>query len=285
MTSAISKHDDGTIELTVTLPWPDVERTYQEVVNAVTKQTEVSGFRKGKAPKKLVEDKLDSAKIYEEVVKQIVPNTYREAIEAEKIRPAVTPKVELVKANEGEDWVLRFLTCEKPNVELSDYKGAIRSLKGEKQKNIWTPGEKATEDEAKQNQKPSLDAILSAVLSTVKVTIPSVMAETEVTRLLSDLVDQVRKLGLTVEQYLSSTNRTPESIRKEYEAQAHRMIALELALEQIADKENIFVADDEIEAMIKSAKTDEEKKTLERDRYYLASILRRQKTLDFLAGV
>jgi len=76
--------------------------------------------------------------------------------------------------------------------------------------------------------------------------------------LLSDLIDQTKKLGLTVEQYLASTNRTIDTIRKEYEEQAKRTLTLEFALEDIADKESIFVSDDDIDTVIKSAKSDGE---------------------------
>ena len=283
MSTTTARHPDGTIELNVTLAWTDVDRTYHEVTDSFAKQTEIAGFRKGKAPQKLVEEKLDTSKVYEEVVRRIVPKAYTDAVKQENIRPAVTPKVELVNAKQGEDWSIRFFTCEKPVITLGDYKGAVAKLKAEKHKKIWTPGQK--QEEQKEPPKPTLDDILATLLIVLTVTIPTIMIESEVTRLLSDLIDQVRKLGLTVEQYLASTNRTSESVRAEYEAQAKRMISLELGLEKIADTESIFVSDDEIAAMIKSAKTEEERKALDRDRYYLASVLRRQKTLDFLAGV
>ena len=111
------------------------------------------------------------------------------------------------------------------------------------------------------------------------------LVEHEVNRLLSDLIDQTKKLGLTVEQYLASSGRTAETIRHEYEEQAKRTLTLEFSLEEIADKEGILVSDDDIAKVIQTAKTDEEKKALESQRYYLASVLRRQKTLDFLASV
>ena len=103
--------------------------------------------------------------------------------------------------------------------------------------------------------------------------------------MLSNLIDQVKKLGLTVEQYLASTNRTNESIRQEYTDQSRRTITLEFALEEIADKEGILVSDDDVAAVIQSAKNEEEKKSMETQRYYLATILRRQKTLDFLSSL
>jgi FKBP-type peptidyl-prolyl cis-trans isomerase (trigger factor) len=90
---------------------------------------------------------------------------------------------------------------------------------------------------------------------------------------------------MSVEQYLSSTGRTNESVRKEYAEQAKRTLTLEFTLEEIADKEGILVSDDDIDTVIKTAKTEEEKKSLEAQRYYIASVLRRQKTLDFLASI
>ena len=93
---------------------------------------------------------------------------------------------------------------------------------------------------------------LKALYEHVTIKIPGLLLEHEVNRLLSDLIDQTKKLGLTVEQYLASTNRSPESIKKEYEEQATRTLALEFALEEIADKEGIVVSDDDIETVIKN---------------------------------
>lgn len=90
---------------------------------------------------------------------------------------------------------------------------------------------------------------------------------------------------MSVEQYLSSTGRTADGVRKEYEEQARRTLTLEFALEEIADREGIIISDDDIDTVIKTAKTDEEKKSLGAQRYYIASVLRRQKTLDFLSSL
>jgi trigger factor len=50
---------DNSIELTITLPWMDIEKTYEEVVGEFVKNAEMSGFRKGKAPRDIVEKSLD----------------------------------------------------------------------------------------------------------------------------------------------------------------------------------------------------------------------------------
>lgn len=273
MTSTINRQSDGTIDLTITIPWADVATTYEKVVVDMVQKAELPGFRVGRAPRELVEKNLDKTKVYEEVLKTLIPAAYNAAVTEQKVKPIVSPKIELKDATENKDWVFIAHTCEKPAVTLGEYKKAAQALKTK----ILKPGE--------EPKKPTLDELLMTLYKNVTVTLPSLLIEHEVNRLLSELIDQTKKLGLTVEQYLASTQRTSESIKKEYEEQARRTLTLEFALEEIADAEGVLVSDDDIDAVIKTGKTDEEKKTLENQRYYLASVLRRQKTLDFLASI
>jgi FKBP-type peptidyl-prolyl cis-trans isomerase (trigger factor) len=280
---------DNSIELTITIPWVDIEKIYEEVVVDFVKNAEISGFRKGKAPRDIVEKSLDKGKVYEEVVRRIIPKAYSDALTQEKLHPIVMPKIELKEATEKKDWVIKAITAEKPLFELGDYKKAIKELADSKAKKLWVPGQDTSTGSAQgkeeMQKKPSLDEILMTLFGTVKATIPEILIENETNRLLSDLIDQTKKLGMSVEQYLSSTHETSESIRDEYKQQAIRTITLEFALEEIADKEGLLVSDDEIQKAIDTAKTPEEKKALEGEKYYLATILRRQKTLDFLAAL
>lgn len=273
MTSTMQKLADGTIELTITIPWSDVGKTYETVITDMVAKAELPGFRAGKAPRELVEKSLDKTKVYEEALKTLIPAAYNEAITKEHIHPIVNPKIELKDATEHKDWIFKALTCERPAVTLGDYKAAISGVKTK----ILKPGE--------EPKKPTLDELLMALYTTITTTLPALLVEHEVNRLLSELIDQTKKLGLTIEQYLASTQRTTESIKKEYDEQARRTLTLEFALEEIADREGILVSDDDIDAVIKTGKTDEEKDALKAQKYYLASVLRRQKTLDFLASI
>ncbi|MBI5619527.1 hypothetical protein HY950_01035 [Candidatus Gottesmanbacteria bacterium] len=288
MTSSLNRLADATVELTITIPWSDVAKTYETAVAEAVKHAEVSGFRKGNAPRKVVEEQLDKTKVYEEVLKDLLPKVYNQAVTDQKLHPIINPKIELKEASEGKDWIVRAVTCEKPDVTMGNYQQAIKDLKASRQKKIWVPGQEPKEggkNPPAGGEKPSLDELLKALFTSVTITIPSLLVEHEVNRLLSDLIDQTKKLGLTVEQYLASSGRTAETIRHEYEEQAKRTLTLEFSLEEIADKEGILVSDDDIARVIQTAKTEEEKKALESQRYYLASVLRRQKTLDFLTSL
>jgi len=285
MNTQLKRLEDKTIELTLSIPWEDIQKTYSEVVDEFVKETELPGFRKGKAPREAVEAKLDKNKVYEEVMQHIIPKVYSEAVETEKLHPVVMPKITLTEAKEGSDWKVLAITCERPEIVLSDYKKAVTEAKAAKTNKIWVPGQEPSKENEEKEKKITLDELLAAVSSAIKATLPAILIDQEVNHLLSDLVDQTKKLGLTVEQYLTSTGRTADGIRHEYEEQARRTLTLEFALEDIADKEGILVSDDEIDTVIKTAKSPEEKASLEKQRYYLATILRRQKTIDMLANV
>jgi trigger factor len=285
MAHTIQRLPNNTIDLTITIPWAEVQKTYDHVVDEMVQNAEVEGFRKGKAPRKIVEEKLDKSKTYEEVLRHIIPKAYGDAVEAEKLHPIVIPKVEIKDAKENSDWTFIAHTCEKPDVDLGDYKKAVIEAKTASQKKIWLPGQEPEKKPEEKDKKPAIDELLKALYGAVKVTIPDLLVENEANRLLSDLLDQTKKLGLTVEQYLSSTGRTGESVRAEYADQARRTFTLEFALEKIADTEGILISDDDIDTVIKTAKDDNERKAMEKERYYLASVLRRQKTLDFLSNL
>ncbi len=284
MKSEFAQKPDGTIELAVTVPWATVESTLNGVIEDIVKRTELPGFRKGKAPRKVVEEKLDRNEAYEEVLKKLLPQLYNDAITEHKLRPIINPKIELVEAKEHSDWKVRMVTCERPKLTIGDFKKAVSELKSAKHKKIWVPGADKKE-EPKEPTKPTLDEILTAVLSTITGIIPALLLENQINKMLSDLIDQTKKLGLSVEQYLTSTGKTADGVREEYKAQAENSLKLEFALEDIADKEGVIISDDDIDTVLKTAKTDEERKSLEKERYYLASLLRRQKTLDFLGGL
>ena len=122
-------------------------------------------------------------------------------------------------------------------------------------------------------------------MSEVEVELSDLLISEEANRLLANLVDQTQKLGLTVEQYLISKGKTSEQLRAEYAKQAAKNLSIEFALVEIADKENITVTPEDLEKIIAKVEKPEEREKLKQDSYYLAHLLRQQKTLDFLSNL
>ncbi|QQG40647.1 MAG: hypothetical protein HYV37_03775 [Candidatus Levyibacteriota bacterium] len=275
ITSTIEKLKDNTIKLTITIPSNMVKKTWEKVVEETSKNAKVSGFRKGKAPKKLIEEQIDTEKIREEVLKELLPQAYIETVKKHNITPIVNPKIHVEKFEEGGDWEFTALTCETPEVNLGKYKDEIQKITAKSK--IIIPG--------KEPQQPNFDEIVKTLLAATTAIIPSMLIEHEVDRLLSQTLDEVKRLGMTLEQYLNATKRTPQNLREEYQKKAETDIKLEFVLQKIAEAEKIVVEEKEIQEAIQKAKDETERKNLEANKYLLASILRQQKTLDFLRNL
>ncbi len=276
MISAIQKLDDGTISLTITIPSARVEEAKKQAIDEYIEGAELPGFRKGKAPKNLVEENIDKEKLREDTLKKVLPQTYMEALKEHNLNPIVSPQVHVKELVDGKDWQYTALTCEFPNIDLGSYKNNIQKITAKKK--IIVPGKK-------EETPITFDEITKEVLNSVKVTLPKLIIDGEVDRLLSQTLDEIKKLGMTLDQYLASTGKTAEVLRGEYEAKAANDIKLEFALQKIADSEKIQVTDEDLDRAIKEAKTEEERKSLEANKYLLATIIRQRKTLDFLRSL
>ena len=272
MESTIEKQEDGTIILNISIPSKIVKDTTEIVLEEVAKSANVAGFRKGKAPKKIVEEKVDKDKVKEEVLKKLLPQAYAQAVKKHDIKPIINPRIHVELLEDNKDWKFTASVCEAPQVDLNGYKDNIKKVTAKSK--IIIPG--------KESKEASFDEIMAELQKSVNVKVSKIIVEQEVERLLAQTLDEIKRLGLTLDQYLSSVHKTVEDLKKEYENKAINDVKLEFALAKIAQEEKITVDDKEIEDAIKNAKDENERKGLEANKYLLASIIRQQKTLDFL---
>lgn len=286
----LKKTDLGknTLKFVVTVPKSQIKRKYEEIFNRFIKQLEVPGFRKGKAPKDIAAKKINKEKIFQQTAKEIIPEIYQQLINQENLKPVINPKIKLLKAKEGEDWQIEITIAEKPKVTLPDYRKLIKEIKSEKKKDdIWVPGksEKKDKKKAKENKGKLLNKILDALAKNTQIEISDLIVETELERRLTQLLDDIQKIGLTVEAYLKSKNETIESIKNRFRKEIEDLYKLEMALEEIAEKEKVVVNQKEIETLLANIKDKKKQQEARKNSYFYASILRRQKTIDFLLSL
>lgn len=273
--TSIERQKDGTIKLSITVPNEEAVKARKVVIEEYAKTAKIDGFRQGKAPVSMVEKNLNEEKVREDILKKILPTAYSQAVQSNNIRPIMNPKIHIEKLEADQDWEFTALTCEEPIIDLGEYKKNIKSVTAKSK--IIIPG--------KEQQKPSSQDVMKALSESIKGAIPAILIEQETDRLLSQLLNDIKKLGLSLDQYLASTNRTPESLREEYSKRAEEDVRLEFALHKIAETEKITIDAKEIDEAIQKAKNEEERKSFEANRYTLAAILRQQKTLDFLLNL
>lgn len=278
----LNKLPKNTFEIEAKIPWEEVKTIKEKVINEIKDKVEVKGFRKGKAPQDLIISNYGEEKFLEQVLQEIITEVYPEAVQKFSLHPVVTPKVELISAQDNKEWILKFTTCEEPAVDLGQYKEEIKKLNASQK--IWVPGQEKAKDKGNDAQEndEKINQILNWLIENTKVEISDLILETETNHKLIDFLEELRKLDISLSQYLASTGKTPETLKNEFKTQAEKNIKLQMILKKIADTENIVVNDQDFNELLSNAKTEEEKKTIESQKYYLAPILRQQKTLDFL---
>jgi FKBP-type peptidyl-prolyl cis-trans isomerase (trigger factor) len=274
ITSTIAKEESGNIQITFTIPYALVSSAQEKVIQEYAKEAEIPGFRKGNAPIEKVKEKIPQTTLTEKALAGILPEALSLAINENKIRPAIYPKFELIKANENEAWEVRAVTCELPVVILPDYSKLI------KEGVIKTPKELSKEEKEQKVIKILLDAI--------KINVPKLLISEEVDARLSSLLQRIEKLGLSLEGYLGSIGKTPEKIREEYEIQAKNTISIELILNEIINDKKIEVSEKEVDEAIKAASADAklaERLNTPEQRRFVKSVLSRRSALDYLTSL
>jgi len=254
-----------TFELEFSLPWEQVKKTYDKVLNELTKSAKLEGFRPGKAPKDLVEKSLDKGKLYGEVINQLLPLSYAQATNQHHLKPALAPKITIVSAEDNKPWQFKASSCELPEIKLGEYEKICR---GALAKELKPPA---------KTQK--LNLISKALLDDVKIELSDLLIDSERDRLLSRLLEQLQKLGLTIDQYAASNNKTIAQIKEEYKQTAANTIKLELILQVIAEEKKFKADEKEIDKMIANAGG------APADRVYIAVLLKKQQAIDYLLSL
>ena len=287
ITHAIAKSDDKTVQITFTIPYSIVKESQNKVVEDYAKTAEIAGFRKGKAPIEKVKEKIEPNILVEKSLGLILPKTLGEVITEHKLKPAIYPKFEVIKADVNEDWQVRATTCELPEVDLGDYKNIISQ--SSKTKAIWTPEKGSPEDKPKeQTREEKEQEVIKTLLNTIKINIPTILIEEEVNSRLSSLLERIEKLGLTLEGYLSSLNKKPEELRNEYVSQAKSTIGIDLILSKISAEEKIQINEDQIDDALKAVSADPklfEKLNTPEQRLLIKGVLMRRGALDYLVSL
>lgn len=273
-----------TFELEFSLSWEQVKKTYDKVLNELTKKAKIEGFRPGKAPKDLVEKSLEKGKPYGEVINQLLPLSYAQAVKQHQLRPALAPKITIVSAEENKPWQFKALSCELPEIKLGEYEKICRGALAKEK--IWTPGKGTAE--AKETKEPTqsqkLNLLSKALLDEIKIELSDLLIDSERNRMLSRLLEQIQKLGLTIDQYATSNNKTVDQIKQEYQLTAANTLKLELILQTIAEDKKFKVETKDIDTLINASGDEKIKKQLNTlsERVYLETLLKKQRAIDYL---
>ncbi|MDO8529245.1 MAG: trigger factor [bacterium] len=124
----ITKLPNSELEIKVSVPWDDWKKFLDDAVSELSKDLKISGFRPGKAPRNIVEQKIGKEHILEHAAEKAIQKTYAEIVSEEKPDVIGAPKAEILKLVESNDLEYKITTAVIPEVKLKPWKDGIKEI-------------------------------------------------------------------------------------------------------------------------------------------------------------
>ncbi len=123
MSVQVEKLEKNMAKLTVEVPAEDVEKAIQGAYQKMKKSINIPGFRKGKAPRQLIEKMYGKEVFYNEAVDAMLPKAYSDAVEECGEEIVSYPKINVEQIESGKPFIFTAEVAVKPAVTLGEYKG------------------------------------------------------------------------------------------------------------------------------------------------------------------
>ncbi|KJR97927.1 MAG: trigger factor [Peptococcaceae bacterium BRH_c4a] len=121
MKATAEKVEKNTVVLEVEVEPEKFSEAMNQAYRKIVKKVSIPGFRKGKAPRIILERYLGKQALYDEAVEIIIPDAYISAVEDTGIEPVAQPELEVIQLEEGKPVVFKAKVVVKPEVNLGQY--------------------------------------------------------------------------------------------------------------------------------------------------------------------
>ena len=111
------------VKLTFEVSNDEFQKAINEVYKKNVKKFNIPGFRKGHAPKAVIEKYYTQAVFYDDAINMVLPEAYEAALKESGVDAVARPEIDVEEIKAGEPVVFTALVTTKPEVKLGDYKG------------------------------------------------------------------------------------------------------------------------------------------------------------------
>jgi len=118
--STVEKLSPTRVRISVEVPFAELKGDFDRAYKQLAQQVRLPGFRPGKAPAKLLEARVGRGAVLEQVVNEVLPSRYSEAVTTEDLRPLGQPEIEVTKIEDGEELTFTAEVDVRPDIELPD---------------------------------------------------------------------------------------------------------------------------------------------------------------------
>lgn len=123
MKVTLEKQEKNQVQLEVEVDQKQIDAAMNRVYRKLSQRVNIPGFRKGKAPRQLIERHVGTDYVKSETLDVLIPEAYSSAIEETKIEPIAQPEVEVVSFQPEEGLVFKAKVEVRPEVTLGDLSG------------------------------------------------------------------------------------------------------------------------------------------------------------------
>ena len=123
MSLQVEKLEKNMAKLTIEASAEDFEAAIEKAYQKNKSKMNVQGFRKGKAPRKIIEKMYGAGVFYEEAANIVIPDAYAKAVDECDLEIVSQPSVDVVQVEAGKSFIFTAEVAVKPEVKLGDYKG------------------------------------------------------------------------------------------------------------------------------------------------------------------
>lgn len=123
MKSAVETLGPTRVKLTVEVPFDELKPNVDAAYKKIAQQVNLPGFRKGKVPPQLIDQRIGRGAVLDEAVNEAVPRAYVEALQENEVEPLGQPAVDLSEFADGQDLTFTAEVDVRPTITVPDYEG------------------------------------------------------------------------------------------------------------------------------------------------------------------
>ncbi|MFC9895145.1 trigger factor [Nocardia sp. NPDC127579] len=121
MKSTVEQLSPTRVRINVEVPFEELKPDFDKAYKALAQQVRIPGFRPGKAPAKLLEARLGRGAVLEQVVNDVLPARYSEAVQASDLKVIGQPEIDITKIEDGQELAFTAEVDVRPEITLPAY--------------------------------------------------------------------------------------------------------------------------------------------------------------------
>jgi len=286
MKFTINKLPKSEVEIEVETDSDEFDKFFDEAVLEMAENLEIQGFRKGKAPRNIVIEKIGMDKIMLEGAEHAISHFYQKIVKENNLEPISKPEIEIKKLAKGNPLVFKAKTSVLPEIQLPNYKSIASKTKRKKvnveekeideslkwlSQNVNLKGEGNTE---KKMDVPEINdefarsignfESVAALKENIRQGITAEKEKDEAQRIRNEIITNIinetkvdvpdiliereqQALAHDFKHRVEGGAKTEKDIVDSFKEEAEKKIRIFLALKEIGEKEGIKAEEKEVE--------------------------------------